>query len=104
MVVSNNARNEALDSFLGVRITTSASKGDFPTHVPIGNQECMVGTARCDEILVVYREEIAHHVGYLTVACMERIGYGLRHALALTLGGDDERSPAERAAIEGART
>lgn len=83
VVVSNNARNMHLDSVLAVRLTTTPSKRAYPTHVRLGEHECVTGTVRYDDLITLYRDEFRQYAGALTVTAMQKIDKALKHALAL---------------------
>jgi mRNA interferase MazF len=83
LVVSNNARNYALGSFLGVRLTTTA-KPDLASIIKLSQADHpLVGSVLCDDIDTVYEEEIVQHLGALAPETMMRVDAGLRTALAL---------------------
>lgn len=50
VVVSNNGRNEKLNSFLAVRITTNPPIPGSATDVVLDSSSPVVGHARCDDI------------------------------------------------------
>ncbi len=83
-MISNNARNQNLDSVLAVRITTTPSKRAYPTHVVLEhNDGPVVGTVRCDDIMTFYRDEFRSYAGALTLSAMLKVDDALRVALAL---------------------
>lgn len=83
VVVSNNARNRALPSALGVRFTTSA-KPTLPSIVKIPDTEVLPGgRVVCDDIVELFDDEITADVGAVSPADMARIDAGLKSALAL---------------------
>jgi mRNA interferase MazF len=82
LVVSNNRRNQQLDSFLAVRITTTV-KVNLPSIVILGTHEPVVGRILCDEIDILYREEIKADLGALSRTAMEDVALALRHALSI---------------------
>lgn len=82
LVVSNNIRNRALPSVLAVRITT-APKPEIRSVVPLPEGEPLVGSALCDDILVVPKDRLEAPAGGLSAGTMARIDAGLRAALAL---------------------
>ncbi|MFI0482103.1 type II toxin-antitoxin system PemK/MazF family toxin [Actinomadura sp. 9N215] len=81
-VVSNNARNGKLDSYLAVRITTS-SKPKLPSIIELDSGDPLVGRALCDDIVILFEEDLKRDVGALSPQTLMRLGAGLRHALAL---------------------
>lgn len=82
VVVSGNARNRALDSCLAVRITTSA-KPSLPSIVELGPDDPLAGRVLCDDIALLYREDLLREWGALTPASMAKVADGLRVALDL---------------------
>lgn len=82
MVVSNNRRNSAMDSILVARVTTSR-KPDLPSVVELDASDPIVGRVLCDEVMLLWTDEIVEDGGALTPRTMERVGDGLRHALAI---------------------
>ncbi|WP_061296337.1 type II toxin-antitoxin system PemK/MazF family toxin [Herbidospora cretacea] len=82
VIVSNNARNRALPSYLAVRITTSA-KPPLPSIVELTPEDPLTGRALCDDIVILFEEDLQRDLGGLTLQTMMRVGQGLRHALAL---------------------
>jgi mRNA interferase MazF len=83
LVVSNNARNQRLPSCLAVRITTTP-KPELPSIVKLGAADHpLVGSVLCDDIVVLYTDEIAERVGALSPRTMMQVAAGLRAALAL---------------------
>jgi mRNA interferase MazF len=83
LVVSNNARNQQLSSSIGVRITTT-QKPELASIVKLGAADRpLVGFVCCDDINMLYREELKEQVGALSPATMVRVGAALRAALAL---------------------
>lgn len=82
LVVSNNGRNQRLGSALVVRITTSP-KPQLESIVGLSPQDPLVGRVLCDNINVLYPDEVKREAGALTQATMIRVAAGLRAALAL---------------------
>ena len=83
LVVSNNARNRALNDCLAVRLTTS-NKPELPTIVELGPADHpLVGRALCDDIALLYREDLEEDRGALSPETMVKVAIGLRSALAL---------------------
>jgi mRNA interferase MazF len=82
VIVSNNARNRALGTYLAVRVTTS-KKPPLPSIIDLMPEDPLVGRALCDDIVVLYDEDLRRDVGALSLSTLQRIGSGLRHALAL---------------------
>ena len=82
VIVSNNRRNGALDTVLGVRITT-ALKPDIASIVAIPEGESLVGRVLCDDILVLSKPRFKRHVGGLSPRAMRMVDVGLKSALAI---------------------
>ncbi len=82
LVVSNNARNRALSDCLAVRLTTSV-KPELPSVVPLGHADPLTGRVLCDDIALLYREDLEEDRGALTPETMMKVAAGLRAALAL---------------------
>ncbi|RVX45183.1 mRNA interferase MazF [Nonomuraea polychroma] len=82
VIVSNNARNRALATYLAVRITTS-SKPPLPSIIELAPEDPVVGRALCDDIVILFAEDLRRDLGGMSLQTMMRISQGLRHALAL---------------------
>ena len=82
VVVSNNRRNRALPSALGVRLTTSP-KPAIPSIVELGHPESFVGRVVCDDITEIFEDEVRGLEGGLTTAGLDAVDAGLRAALDL---------------------
>lgn len=83
LVVSNNARNRVLTDCLAVRLTTS-DKPELPTIIKLGSVDHpLVGRVLCDEIALLYREDLEEDRGAVSAETMVRVASGLRSALAL---------------------
>ncbi|WP_331773363.1 type II toxin-antitoxin system PemK/MazF family toxin (plasmid) [Embleya sp. NBC_00888] len=83
LVVSNNARNQRLDGFLAVRLTTSP-KPDLASIIVLDPADRpLVGRVLCDDLHTIFRDEIVKDMGGLTPHTLQRVGVGLRAALAL---------------------
>lgn len=84
LVVSNNARNNALPSALVARITTTTKKPDIDSVVQLEHADLpLVGRVLCDEVETLYEDEVSRHGGALTPGTMMRVDRGLRAAFAL---------------------
>lgn len=83
LIVSNNRRNNALDSALAVRLTTS-QKPELSSIVPLGSADPLVGRVLCDDIVPIYREELREDLGALSRESMAAVAAGLSSALGLT--------------------
>ncbi|MGW6862553.1 type II toxin-antitoxin system PemK/MazF family toxin [Streptomyces xanthophaeus] len=82
LVVSNNARNRALDDVIVVRITTSA-KPELPSIVELGKDDPLVGRVLCDDLGPLYRDEIRDDLGALSNQTMIKVATALQHVLAI---------------------
>ncbi|NAS22123.1 type II toxin-antitoxin system PemK/MazF family toxin [Herbidospora sp. NEAU-GS84] len=82
VIVSNNARNRALPSYLAVRVTTSA-KPPLPSIVELTPEDPLAGRVLCDDIVILFEEDLQRDLGGLSLHTMLRVNQGLRHALAL---------------------
>jgi mRNA interferase MazF len=82
LCVSNNARNQQLDTFLAVRITTSL-KPELETVVPLAPVDPLVGNILCDDLNQIGREEIIRDGGAIGLRTMMRVSAGLQSAMAL---------------------
>ena len=84
LVVSNNARNRALDSVLVVRFTTSP-KPPLPSIVRVPAGETLPGgRIVCDDIYELFEDEVREDMGALSPSTMAAVAAGLKAALALT--------------------
>jgi mRNA interferase MazF len=81
LVVSNNGRNQRLDTVIAVRITTTAR--DLPTWVELSPADPVTGYAVADDIEQLYQDELGQYQGGLTRATMARVNHALGLALAL---------------------
>lgn len=82
LCVSNNARNQKLESCLVARITTS-SKPALESIVALGADDPLAGSVLCDDVTPLFRDEIDGDAGALSHRTMMRVDLGLRAALAL---------------------
>lgn len=82
VVVSNNRRNRALPTALGVRIT-SQSKPELASIVELSEDEILQGSVMCDDITELWDDEIKKDVGALSPRAMAVVSDGLRAALSL---------------------
>lgn len=83
LVVSNNARNRALDSVLAVRITTSDKSG-LPAAAKLAHNDCLSGWVYCDDIVELWEEDIRQDVGALSQQTMVEVERALQHALGMS--------------------
>ena len=83
LVVSNNRRNRAFEQVLAVRLTTTPSRDERPAMVPLGPGEIMTGWVSCDDIEVLYDDEVRADLGAVTAPAMRRVEAGLRAALGM---------------------
>jgi mRNA interferase MazF len=84
VIVSNNARNSALQDVIGARVTTTP-KPDLPSIVRFGPgavdaSECFVVA---DDLWLARKDWLGQQVGALTPAEMLRVDDALRAALGL---------------------
>jgi len=82
VVVLNNARNRSLDTALAARITTTR-KPQITSIVPIQPGEAVHGSVLCDDIELLYPEDVRSSPGAFSPAMMRRIDNGLRAAFGL---------------------
>lgn len=83
LVVSNNGRNRALDTCVGVRITTSTAKPNLPSIVKLDDDAPLKGVVLCDEMTLLHHDNLERYGGSLSLETMVRVGAGLRAALSL---------------------
>jgi mRNA interferase MazF len=85
VVVSNNRRNQVFDNFLAARITTTDAVKipSVASVVELSPHDPLVGRVRCDDIVLMYRDEILGEAGALTSPTMLRVADGLKSALAV---------------------
>jgi mRNA interferase MazF len=82
VVVSNNVRNRSLDTALAARITTSR-KPQISSIVPIQPGEPVHGSVLCDDIELLYPDDIRSSAGAFSPTMMRKINDGLRAAFDL---------------------
>ncbi|MBA3529280.1 MAG: type II toxin-antitoxin system PemK/MazF family toxin [Propionibacteriaceae bacterium] len=82
VVVSNNVRNRVLGSVLAARLTTTR-KPVIPSIVEIPAQEGVHGRLVCDDIEVLYQEDVIEVLTGLTPKTMEAVDRGVAAALGL---------------------
>jgi mRNA interferase MazF len=82
LVISNNQRNRQLGSVLGVRLATTPMP-EIDTIIECGDGDPVAGRILCDDIVEIFRDEIARDLGAVTPATMRRVDDGLRAALSL---------------------
>jgi len=82
LVVSNNRRNAELPQVLAVRLTTSP-KPARPSIIELDHQGVFTGRVVCDDIEVIYPDEVRRDMGALTRDEMARVDAGLCAALSL---------------------
>ena len=82
LIVSNQSRNRALGTVLGVRVTTSPNRPDIPSVVPIESKGNVVGSILCDEISLLSKEQLRSRMANsFPPREMQRVCVGLRSAL-----------------------
>ena len=83
LVVSNNARNNALGSALVARMTTTP-KSPLDSIVVLDHADKpFVGSVLCDDIETLYSDDRVRHGGALLPTTIMRIDKALRVAFAL---------------------
>jgi mRNA interferase MazF len=83
LVVSNNRRNRAFEQVLAARLTTTPPRDERPAMVLLGQGEIMTGWVSCDDIEVLYDDEVRADLGAITAPAMRRVEAGLRAALGM---------------------
>jgi mRNA interferase MazF len=81
VVVSNNQRNRNLQTVIAARITTTHGRAQLPTIVELSGDDPLVGCVLCDDLVQLYRDELDHLDGALSVTTMMRISSAIRIAL-----------------------
>jgi len=81
VVVSNNARNRNLETVLAARITTTGRHANVPTVVPLASADPLVGFVVVDDLVQLYRDELAAPLGALSPSTMQHISDALRIAM-----------------------
>ncbi|HEV7184980.1 MAG: type II toxin-antitoxin system PemK/MazF family toxin [Actinomycetales bacterium] len=82
LVVSNNRRNQRLNTCLVVRITTS-KKPEIPSIVILPDREVLSGRVLCDDIEEMWPEDARRRLGGLSPATMSAVDQALAAALSL---------------------
>lgn len=82
LIVSNNARNRALSDCLAVRITTSVQP-DLATIIELDCNDPLVGRVLCDDVALLYRDDLDEDRGVLSPQTMMKVAAGLRASFAL---------------------
>lgn len=83
LVVSNNRRNRAFPQVLAARLTTTPPRDRRPAMVALEAGEIMTGWVCCDDIEVVYDDEVQADAGAITPLAMRRVEAGLRAAFGM---------------------
>jgi mRNA interferase MazF len=81
LVISNNARNNAIGDCLVARVTTT--RRDLPSWAALRAGDPLAGYVNCDDLGPLYRDQIVADLGALSLPTMMDVGRALRHALAL---------------------
>jgi mRNA interferase MazF len=81
LIISNNRRNELLETVIAIRITTTAK--DLPTRVPLAPGDPLGGYAIADDIEQLYKDELRTELGSLTQATMREVDKALKLALGI---------------------
>jgi mRNA interferase MazF len=84
LVVSNNRRNRAFEQVLAAPLTTTPPRLARPAMVPLGPGEIVTGWVSCDDIQVLYDDEVHADLGAITAPTMRRVEVGLRAALGMS--------------------
>jgi mRNA interferase MazF len=82
LVVSNNRRNQQLETVLAARLTTTP-KPRLSSIVELDDREIFSGRVVCDDIVELWPDEVTRDLGALTPGAMVRVEDGLRAALDL---------------------
>jgi mRNA interferase MazF len=83
LIVSNNARHAQLGNALAVRLTTTA-KPVLASVVRLDHRDKpLAGSVLCDDVAIIWHDELEELAGALTMQTMMRVDNGLRAALAL---------------------
>ena len=84
LAVSNNQRNQRLDTFLAVRLTTTPNKPPVGSIVRLtAADDPWTGCVLADDIVEIYRDEVTRDLGALRPTTMRQVDDALRAALAL---------------------
>ena len=81
VIVSNIQRDRNLQTAIAARITTTRKNAELPTIVELSNDDPLVGFVLCDDLVPLYRDELNHLAGALSVNTMMRVSNALRIAL-----------------------
>jgi len=81
LIVSNNARNRNLQTVIAVRITTTNKHANVPTVVPLSSADPLVGYVVVDDLIQLYRDELAVALGALSAPTMRAISAAIHIAL-----------------------
>ncbi len=80
LIVSNNARNRNLETFLAVRVTTD-KHANVPTVVPLSPADPLTGYVVVDDLIQLYRDELTVPLGAVSVQTMRAVSTAIRIAL-----------------------
>ena len=85
VIISDNARNRALGTALGCRITTTdkIARRGIPSIVQIPDGEPVSGNVICDDIIELWPEDVMRPCSGFSAPTMNLIDDGLRAALHL---------------------
>lgn len=81
LVVSNNSRNRNLETVVAVRITTTSKHAAVPTVIALAPGDPLVGFVVVDDLIQLYRDELATALGALSATTMRSVSAALRIAL-----------------------
>jgi mRNA-degrading endonuclease toxin of MazEF toxin-antitoxin module len=76
-------RNRVFEQVLAARLTTTPPRDKRPAMVPLGPGEIMTVWVSCDDIEVLYDDEVRADLGAITAPTMRRVEAGLRAALGM---------------------
>jgi mRNA interferase MazF len=81
VIISNNQRNRNLQTVIAARFTTTRKNAQLPTIVELSDDDPLIGFVLCDDLVPLYRDELNHLDGALSVNTMMRVSNALRIAL-----------------------
>lgn len=81
LVVSNNSRNRNLETVIAARITTTSKHAKLPTVVALSPTDPLVGYIVVDDLVQLYRDELAVAMGALSSTTIRAVSDALRIAL-----------------------
>lgn len=81
LVVSNNSRNRNLETVIAVRVTTTSRHTKVPTVVALSATDPLIGYVVVDDLIQLYRDELAVALGSLSPTTMRAVSDALHIAL-----------------------